>query len=80
MKIHSKYRRVITAFVTALCMSIFISFMLVSINFGYDSHFLLTWLRMWSEAFACAFFGAYFFPKFIQYLISKSHFFENTID
>jgi Protein of unknown function (DUF2798). len=60
----------------ALTISLFISFILVSINFGYSSMFLQFWSKIWAEAFICAFFGAYFFPKFIQKLINKIDFIE----
>ncbi|MEH7413669.1 DUF2798 domain-containing protein, partial [Neobacillus drentensis] len=47
-------------------MSIFITFILVSINNGYDKSFLSKWFKTWAQAFFCAFFGAYFFPRVIQ--------------
>lgn len=59
-------------------MSIFISFILVSINFGYSHTFLLTWLKIWSQAFICAFFGAYFFPRIIQKMMNKIIFIEKS--
>ncbi|MCM3653444.1 DUF2798 domain-containing protein [Metabacillus litoralis] len=59
-------------------MSFFISFILVSINFGYGNTFLLTWLKIWSQAFICAFFGASFFPRIIQQIMSKFNFVEKS--
>ncbi|SER93154.1 Protein of unknown function [Gracilibacillus ureilyticus] len=60
----------------AFSMSFFISFILVSINQGYDHRFVVTWLRTWSQAFVCAFFGAYFFPKVIHLIMGKINFTE----
>ena len=59
-------------------MSFCITFILVSINFGYDHNFLLRWLKMWSQAFICAFFGAYFFPRIIQQMMNKINFVEKS--
>ncbi|MBD2868833.1 DUF2798 domain-containing protein [Paenibacillus arenilitoris] len=69
MKINKKYEPLLYVFLSALCMSLFISFILVSINTGYNDVFLKTWLRMWSEAFLCALPAAYFFPKGIRKLL-----------
>ncbi|YCI79740.1 DUF2798 domain-containing protein [Bacillus sp. R1-10] len=57
-------------------MSFFISFILVSINRGYDHLFLSAWLKTWSQAFICAFFGAYFFPRVIQQIVGRINFVE----
>ncbi|MEI4529264.1 DUF2798 domain-containing protein [Priestia megaterium] len=58
----------------AFSISLFISFILVSINFGYNGKFLHTWLKIWSQALICAFIGAYFFPRGIQKIINKINF------
>lgn len=80
MMISSKYKRIIFACCMAFCMSVFISFILVSINWGYNSEFLATWLKIWSLAFVCALFGAYFFPVLIQkYIMSKINFVEKPV-
>lgn len=79
MKINIKYKNIIFVFMMAFSMSLFVSFMLVSINFGYSSKFLGTWLKMWSEAFVCAFIGAYFFPKIIQKVMKKITFIEAKV-
>jgi hypothetical protein len=64
----------------AFCMSVFISFILVSINWGDNSVFLATWLKVWSQAFVCALFGAYFFPVLIQKnIMSKINFVEKPV-
>lgn len=63
----------------ALSMSFFVSFVLVSINFGYNSAFFQNWLKIWSQAFICAFFGAYFFPKIIQQFMNKINFSEKSL-
>jgi Protein of unknown function (DUF2798) len=63
----------------ALSISLFVSFVLVSINFGYDNTFLHTWLKIWSQAFICAFLGAYFFPRVIQKIMEKINFVEKTL-
>jgi hypothetical protein len=76
MKINVKYRNIIYPCLMAFCMSIFISFILVSINRGYDHQFLSAWLKTWSQAFTCAFFGAYFFPRVIQQIMRRLNFVE----
>ena len=63
----------------ALCMSIFITFILVSLNTGYTQGFLSIWMKTWSQAFICAFFGAYFFPIVIKQFMKKINFVENTL-
>ena len=79
MSINVKYRNIIFAFLMALSMSFFVSFVLVSLNFGYGDTFLHIWLRMWLEAFICAFFGAYFFPRVIQKIMRKINFVEKPL-
>ncbi|GMK37275.1 hypothetical protein PCCS19_03280 [Paenibacillus sp. CCS19] len=80
MKINLKYKSIVFAFLMAFSMSLFISFILSSINLGYSdsSLFLHSWLKTWSQAFICAFFGAYFFPKGIQRVMKKIHFVDKT--
>ncbi|WP_419881509.1 DUF2798 domain-containing protein [Peribacillus sp. B-H-3] len=63
----------------AFSMSCFISFILVSINRGYDQTFLPVWLKTWSQAFICAFFGAYFFPMVIHQIMRKINFIEKPL-
>jgi hypothetical protein len=46
---------------------------------GYDHTFLPIWLKTWSQAFICAFFGAYFFPKVIQQIMRKIDFVEKPL-
>ncbi|MFB5193434.1 DUF2798 domain-containing protein [Neobacillus sp. KR4-4] len=60
-------------------MSFFISLLLVLINKGYDGKFLHAWLKTWSHAFICAFFGDYFFPKVIQKIMKKINFVEKPL-
>lgn len=80
MKISFKFKRIIFAICMAFSMSFFISFILVSINWGYNHLFLSTWLKIWSEAFVCALFGAYFFPVLIQQkIMSKINFVEKPL-
>lgn len=74
--INKKYKRTLTIFFSAIVMSAFMSFTLVSINMGYNSMFLKTWMKMWSQAFLCAFLAAYFIPQVINYLVSKIKFVE----
>jgi hypothetical protein len=78
INVNEKYRNVIFAALMAFSMSIFISFILVSINFGYSNTFLITWLKIWSQAFVCAFFGAYFFPRVILQIMGKINFVEKS--
>jgi len=63
----------------ALSMSIFITFVLVSLNTGYTQEFLSVWMKTWSQAFFCAFFGAYFFPIIIKQIMKKINFIENPL-
>lgn len=77
MKIDKKYEHIVFTFFMALGMTFFISFVLVSINFGYSNIFVKTWIRMWSEAFVCAFPAAYFLPKGIRKLMKTITFVEN---
>ena len=75
MKIHQKYKRVVFAIFMAFCMSLFITFILISLSNGYNEKFLSTWLKTWCEAFVCAFFGAYYFPVLInKFVMSKIKF------
>ncbi|HWK23101.1 MAG TPA: DUF2798 domain-containing protein [Ureibacillus sp.] len=77
MKINQKYKRAIFALLMAFCMSVFISFILVSLNNGYNAEFFSAWLKTWCEAFVCAFFGAYYFPVVInKFLMNKIPFEE----
>ena len=76
MKIDKKYEQIVFTFFMALGMSIFISFVLVSINFGYSSVFVKIWVRVWSEAFVCAFPVAYFLPKGIRKVMNTITFVE----
>ena len=62
-----------------ITISFFISFILVSINRGYDHQFLSAWLKTWSQAFICAFFGAYFFPRVIQQIMRRINFVEKPL-
>jgi cytochrome bd-type quinol oxidase subunit 2 len=80
INIDIKYKNIIFAALMAFSMSIFITFILVSINSGYDKTFLPTWFRTWTQAFICAFFGAYFFPRVIQKLIRKINFVEKPLE
>lgn len=77
MKIDKKYEHIVFTFFMALGMSIFISFVLVSINFGYSYTFFKIWLRIWSEAFVCALPAAYFLPKGIRKLMKTITFVGN---
>lgn len=74
--INKKYERTLTIFLSAAAMAFFISFVLVSINTGYNSMFFKTWMKMWGQAFLCAFLAAYFLPKGIKYLMGKISFVE----
>jgi len=80
INIHIKYKNIIFAALMAFSMSIFITFILVSINNGYNETFLSTWFRTWSHAFICAFFGAYFFPRVIKKLMRKINFVEIPLE
>jgi hypothetical protein len=46
---------------------------------GYDHLFLSSWLKTWSQAFICAFFGAYFFPRVIQQIMRRINFVEKPL-
>lgn len=63
MKINKKFEQIVFTFLMALGMSTIISFVLVSINFGYSDVFVITWLKIWGEAFIIAFPTAYFLPR-----------------
>ncbi|KMY51399.1 DUF2798 domain-containing protein [Peribacillus loiseleuriae] len=76
MKINSKYRNTTYRFLSAFSMSLFMSFMIVSINYGYNSEFLPRWLKIWPLAFVCAFVGSFFLPKIVQRIMSKIEFIE----
>lgn len=76
MKINSKYRNTTYAFLSAFSMSLFISFIIVSINYGYSSEFLPRWLKIWPQAFVCAFVGSFFLPKIVQRIMNKIEFIE----
>jgi hypothetical protein len=77
LKIDKKYELIVFTFFMAFGMSIFISFVLVSVNFGYSTDFLKIWMRIWSEAFVCAFPVAYFLPKGIRILMKTITFVED---
>ncbi|KOR80269.1 hypothetical protein AM232_18705 [Bacillus sp. FJAT-21352] len=51
----------------AFCMSFLLGGMII--------YFYLTW----SQAFICAFFGAYFFPRVIQQIMSRINFVEKPL-
>ena len=74
--INKKYERTLTIFFSAVCMTFFISFVIVSLNTGYNSMFFKTWMKTWGQAFLCAFLAAYFLPKGIKYLMGKINFVE----
>ena len=76
MVINKKYERTLTIFFSAAAMTFFISFVLVSINTGYNSMFFKAWMKTWSQAFICAYLAAYFLPKGIKYLMGKIEFVE----
>ncbi|MGJ9460672.1 DUF2798 domain-containing protein [Oceanobacillus sp. CF4.6] len=57
-------------------MSLFISFIMVSINVDYNSLFLQERLKTLGMAFMIAYFGAYFFPREHR---RQSIFFQNQI-
>jgi hypothetical protein len=76
LKIDKKYEPIVFTFFMAFGMSIFISFVLVSVNFGYSTIFLKIWMKIWSEAFVCAFPVAYFLPKGIRTLMKIITFVE----
>lgn len=74
MKINIRYKRAIFALLMSFSISLLISFILVSINVGYNSIFLQAWLRNWGLAFLFAFIGAYFFPPVIQKIMLQINF------
>lgn len=74
MKINIIYKRAIFALLMSFSISLLISFILVSINVGYNSIFLQAWLRNWGLAFLIAFIGAYFFPPVIQKIMLQINF------
>jgi hypothetical protein len=76
LRMNKKYEQVVFTFFMALGMSFLISFILVSINFGYSNVFIKTWLKMWSEAFICAFPIAYFLPMGIRKVMQLITFVE----
>ena len=63
----------------ALSMSVFITFVLVSLSTGYTEKFISVWMKTWSQAFFCAFFGAYYFPIVIKQVMKKIKFVENSL-
>ncbi|WP_342389408.1 DUF2798 domain-containing protein [Salinicoccus bachuensis] len=63
----------------ALSMSVFITFILVSLSTGYTGKFVYVWGKTWLQAFFCAFFGAYFFPIVIKKIMKRIHFVENPL-
>jgi hypothetical protein len=78
LRINKKYENLVFTFLMALGMSVLISFILVSINFGYNDRFLITWLKMWGEAFVCAFPIAYILPKGIRKVMKTITFVERN--
>ena len=74
--INKKYERTLSTLLSAVCMTFFISFVLASLNTGYNSLFFKTWIKMWGQAFLCALIAAYFLPKGIKYLMGKIKFVE----
>ncbi|WMT40808.1 DUF2798 domain-containing protein [Paenibacillus sp. D2_2] len=76
MKINKKYEHIIFTILMGLGISFFISFVLVSINMGYNNMFMTKWLNMWGEAFICAVPCAYFFPKGIKKVMKRITFVE----
>jgi hypothetical protein len=77
LRINKKYEQVVFTFFMALGMSFLISFLLVSINFGFSNVFIKIWLKMWSEAFIFAFPIAYFLPMGIRKVMQFITFVEN---
>ena len=57
-------------------MAFIISFIVVSINFGYGGLFFKIWLTIWAEAFIVAFPAAYYLPKGIKKFMKTIQFVE----
>lgn len=77
MKINVKYKNVLFAFLMSFSLSLIISFVLASINVGYNSLFLQAWLKNWGMAFVIAYFGARYLPLFIHVIFTKITFEES---
>lgn len=78
MKINKKFEQIVFTFLMALSMSFIISFVVVSINFGYSDIFLKTWIVIWSEAFVIAFPAAYFLPRGIKKIMNTIKFVDSN--
>ncbi|WP_433775416.1 DUF2798 domain-containing protein [Bacillus wiedmannii] len=76
MKINKKYEPVIFTALTGICTSGFISFVLVSINIGYNHTFFIHWAQMWGAAFISSIPCAYYFPKMIRKFMKRFTFVE----
>ncbi|WP_208610862.1 DUF2798 domain-containing protein [Bacillus proteolyticus] len=76
VKINKKYEPIILTILTGLCTSGFISFVLVSINIGYNPTFLIHWPQMWGEAFISSIPCAYYFPRIIRKFMNLFTFVE----
>jgi hypothetical protein len=78
MKINKKFQQIVFTFLMALSMSFIISFVVVSINFGYSDIFLKTWIVIWCEAFVIAFPSAYILPRGIKRIMNTITFVESN--
>lgn len=57
---------IIFAFVMALIVTSYISFILVAVNAGFNNNFIFIWLRSWLIAFAIAFISLLFVAPVIR--------------
>lgn len=67
----SKKRRIFTAVSMALCMSIYMSFVMVSVNIGWVPHFFQAWLKGWSVGFCVSLPLSFIVPPTIQKIANK---------
>ncbi|GAK42750.1 DUF2798 domain-containing protein [Paenibacillus urinalis] len=80
MKLNKKYETIIFTFFMAFGMSCLMSFVMMSINYGFHDSFLMIWMRSWGIAFLLAFPVAYFLPKGIRRVMKRIQFVEYTRD
>ncbi|NOU39036.1 MAG: DUF2798 domain-containing protein [Ferruginibacter sp.] len=57
---------IIFAFVMAIIVTSYISFILVAVNAGFHNNFIFIWLRSWLIAFVIAFFSLLFVAPVIR--------------
>ncbi len=55
MKVDQKYFSLLSGFIVSVCMSFFMSFVMIAVNQGFMENFFWVWMRGWLIAFFVAF-------------------------